>query len=438
INILTLFILTLTSCKADKPLGQQNPNGDTDLNFTAIIPMGSNSWVINDISKNNSLIHNTGIRNWTEYTDIIRTYFKTSNQGELQVGFKIKSPKGISKISVKIDGQSKEIQIANSDYKIVEVGKFKLSSSGYHYIEIQGVEKSGTYIADIQELLLGGEAAASVNYIPTSNHYFGRRGPSVHLNYNSPKNKQVVWFYNEMTIPEGEDVVGSFFMANGHTQGYFGIQVNSETEKRVLFSIWSAYQTDNPDQIPDDYKVVNLGSGQGVTVQDFGNEGSGKQCIMQFNWKTNTTYKFLIKGVPSKNNSTDYTAYFYAPELGKWQLVASLKRPKTSTYLTRLHSFLENFVTSTGYISRQVTYGNQWVYTTDKVWTEITNAKLTADATANNKDRLDFNGGITGGQFLLKNCGFFNSNTSPGTLFSRTATGTKPSVDFANLPSVNP
>lgn len=440
INFLMFLSLSFTffGCEADKVLYNPKPNDNSPLDLSIVIPAGSNSWVVNDVARNSDVIYDSGIHNWTLLTDVIRTYFKTTGSGVLHVGLKIKSADGASKIKVTVGNETKEITVSNTDYEIVEVGKFNLASSGYHYIEIQGLEKKGNYIGDITEVLIGGSAASSVNFVPTSNHYFGRRGPSVHMGYTSPQGKSVQWFYNEVTVPEGEDKVGSFFMANGHSQGYFGIQVNSETERRVLFSIWSAFETDNPDQIPEEYNVINLGNGQGVTVQNFGNEGSGKQCIKRFDWKAGTTYKFLLKGEPSENNSTDYTAYFFAPEVGEWQFMASLRRPKTSTYLTGLHSFLENFVTHTGYQTRQVTYGNQWVYTTDSQWSEMTKGRFTADATATNKDRLDFDGGSTGNAFFLKNCGFFNANTTPGTNFTRISTNTTPDIDFSKLAELVP
>jgi hypothetical protein len=37
--------------------------------------------------------------------------------------------------------------------------------------------------------------------------------------------QEIEWFYSELTVPEGSDVIGSYFMANGFSEGYFGIQV---------------------------------------------------------------------------------------------------------------------------------------------------------------------------------------------------------------------
>lgn len=438
LNLFLSLLLSCSSCSnndnsASIEVGQEEHETTEKIDLTVTIPIGANSWVINDISQDNRVVSDLGIHNWASKDDVIRTYVKTGS-GDLNVGLKIKSSDGNSKIIVTIGNISKEIKISSTTYNIEEVGTF-IVPAGYKYIEIQGLEKSGTYIAQISDILFGGSAIASgITSVPTDNFHFGRRGPSVHMGYEEPEGENVRWFYNEVTVPIGEDKLGSFFMTNGHAQGYFGMQVNSATERRILFSIWSAFNTDDPNQIPEDYKVTNLGNGAGVTVQDFGNEGSGIQSFIDVDWKAGITYKFLLKGEPSSiRGSTDYTGYFYDPEVGNWQLIASLRRPKTDTYLTRLHSFLENFNPSTGNQSRKVNYGNQWAYTTDNGWIEMTNGRFTVDVTAANGDRLDYEGGTEDNTFFLKNCGFFNANVSPNTSFSRTPSGSVPSIDFTLL-----
>ncbi len=437
IRLILLFFISFScfACESNKDDNHAGlpDSGETELDLNIKIPAGANSWVVNDVNRNGSVINPSGINNWSQLSDIIRTYFVTETSGSLHVGLKIKSPEGTSKIRVTVDGEYKDIDISNKDYEIIEVGEFNITASGYNYIEIQGLDKEGTYIGDINEVLIGGQATNSgVAFIPTENFYFGRRGPSVHLRYELPENKDIQYFYNEITVPDGEDVIGSFYMANGHSEGYFGIQVNSETERRVLFSIWSDFVTDDPNQIPEEYKVLNLGYGEGVTVQNFGNEGSGIQSFKKFDWKANTTYKFLLKAEPAAN-STDYTAYFYAPEVGDWQVIASLRKPKISKHLASLYSFLENFNPSTGFIERQAHFGNQWVYTSDNVWNELTEAEFTFDATAANGDRFDYLGGESGASFFLKNCGFFSENIDTGTALSRNSSGSAPNIDFSSL-----
>jgi hypothetical protein len=222
-------------------------------------------------------------------------------------------------------------------------------------------------------------------------------------------------------------------MANGFADGYFGIQVNSPTERRILFSVWSPYKTDNPGEIPEEYRIILLKKGKDVITKEFGNEGSGGQSYRVFNWKSGNTYRFLLKGHPSVNNSTDYSAYFFAPETGKWELIASFRRPKTNNYLKSLYSFLENFMTETGPLERKGYYSNQWVCDRNGKWYELSDIKFTADATARKESRLDYSGGVEDGRFFLRNCGFFSDMTRMDQQFSRQKTGKQPDIDLSGL-----
>ncbi|MGV8815159.1 MAG: DUF3472 domain-containing protein [Gelidibacter sp.] len=429
-----LMMSTLSSCDAWK--NQKNLEEvsiQSAESFSFEIPSNGNSWVTNNVESNNIIITQNGIRNWSNPTTVIKTYFKTENIGKINLGLKLSAFDKPFKIKVSLGNDTKEFAIEKSDGKEVFIGEFNIVSPGYQTIEMQGFDKEGAVFADIDAFLIGGPATKGNIYFIKDDFYFGRRGPSVHLTYELPKEREIEYFYNEINVPEGEDVIGSYFMANGFKDGYFGIQVNSETERRILFSVWSPFDTQDPKEIPDDYKIILKGKGQGVKTGEFGNEGSGGQSYKVYDWKANTTYKFLLKGVPVVNNSTDYTAYFFTPEDNQWHLIASFRRPKGSGNLEKLYSFLENFVPSTGNLSRKANYNNQWVYTTDKQWVELTKAKFTADATARKESRLDYAGGALGNEFFMENCGFFNETTPIDTEFTRTANGNPPSIDFSKL-----
>lgn len=426
-----LMFFLIVSCKSNE---DSEVADNENITFSKTIPVTGNSWVVNAIDENKKIITDEGITNWTNKNNIIQTYFKTTSTGSINIGLYAKVPKGTSKIKVTLNGVSKEVEIFNLNYKEIIVGSFNLKTIGYQTLSIEALENSSSVIVDVKNVLVGGDVAKEEITFVKDDFYWGRRGPSVHLTYETPKDLDIVWFYNEITVPIDEDVVGSYYMANGFGEGYFGMQVNSETERRVLFSVWSPYETQNPKDIPEDYKIILLNKGEEVTTGEFGNEGSGGQSYKVFNWKAGNTYKFLLKGTPSVNGSTDYTAYFFAPEENKWSLIASFRRPHTTTYLKRPHSFLENFVTETGYKSRMATYGNQWVYGLDKKWHELTKATFTADATARKGARLDYAGGVEGNVFFMKNCGFFNENTEIDSKHQRKANTVSPHIDFSNLP----
>jgi hypothetical protein len=223
-------------------------------------------------------------------------------------------------------------------------------------------------------------------------------------------------------------------MTNGFGEGYFGIQVNSEVERRILFSVWSPFKTDNPGEIPDEEKVILLKKGDGVYTGEFGNEGSGGQSYLKYAWKAGQTYSFLNSVTPDGKGNTVYTAYFLDHELGEWMLIASFLRPKTDTWYKRPHSFLENFVPETGNQERTANYGNQWAADAQGNWLELTEAKFTGDDIAKRGYRKDFEGGEKAGQFYLRNDGFFNSSVELNSLHQRKAKGVSPTVSFDKLP----
>ncbi|MBL7966646.1 MAG: DUF3472 domain-containing protein [Prolixibacteraceae bacterium] len=399
--------------------------------YPVSVKVFGNSWLANDPMSSDEIITENGIQNWSNPESCIRTYFRIEKPGTIQLAITAHVSGGKSVLKVSFGGQSKEIVLKNSEPEIIDLGAFAVERAGYHFLEIKGVSKTSGEFARITDVLIGGEVAAGKTWFVKDDLYWGRRGPSVHLNYEIPADAgNIRWFYNEMTIPEGNDVLGSYFMANGFAEGYFGIQVNSATERRILFSVWSPFKTDDPKSIPDDQKIKLLKKGDGVYAGEFGNEGSGGQSYRKYPWKAGVTYRFLLKGEPLENNSTDYSAYFYAPEIGKWELIASFRRPQTSTYLKRLHSFLENFIPEMGAVSRQVIYSNQWVCNTAGKWTELKRAKFTADATARKESRLDYAGGTSTHYFFLKNCGFFSERVPFDTYFERPSAGSQPEIEL--------
>jgi hypothetical protein len=332
------------------------------------------------------------------------------------------------------DAPENELTIDNTDFDTIPAGKYDVKEAGYHFINLKGVSKTSAMIAEIKGFMISGSACEGKITRVKDDFYFGRRGPSVHLRYSVPSNiGDIEYFYNEIIVPEGSDVIGSYFMANGFADGYFGIQVNSPKQRRVLFSVWSPYKTDMPGEIPPEYRIKVMERGDRVVAREFGNEGSGGQSYLEYNWSAGTVYRFLLRGRPAQNASTDYTAWFYTPETGKWNLIATFRRPKTYSYLDKLYSFLENFVPETGYIAREAYYSNQWVRDKSGKWHELTRAKFTADATAMKNARLDYAGGLGKDGFFLRNCGFFDDTTTMNRDFVRQPSGYEPDVNLRLL-----
>ncbi|PZP51555.1 MAG: nematoblast specific protein [Pseudopedobacter saltans] len=404
-----------------------------NLHAQIAIPTAGNTYQT-PISNNGRF--NGNIARWKDTQKKFTTFFRIQNKGKLNIAFHTKSS-GTSNISATLEKSSKTISIKNTDWEKIALGTWEIKDTGYQSLQLTLLSSKAS--VDIDTIYIEGPSVkGDLVFVPNNEdnfYYWGRRGPSVHLNYATPKEKNIEWFYNEVTVPIGSDPIGSYYMADGFNVGYFGFQVNSTDTRHILFSVWSPFSTDNPKDIPADKKITLLKKGENVHAGEFGNEGSGGQSYLNYMWKPGNTYKFLLHGKPNSDSTTDFTAYFYAPELQKWILIASFKRPKTFTWLKGLHSFLENFDPEMGNVSRIAHYGNQWVCTADGEWLPLDKARFTIDNTGRKNYRKDYAGGVENNQFFLKNGGFFSNFTPADSPFSRTSLGNqKPDIDFSKLP----
>ena len=402
------------------------------------IPLGGNAYVTTNMR--GAKITEQGVGNWTDASSVISSWFKVSKAGNLNLSLRAKALSKNVKVKVSVSGQTYNVDLSSQEWSITPVANnISIGNAGYVRVDIQGTNKDGDLFADVSDLVIDGTAIEQpMYYVHDFSYYWGRRGPSVHLGYTLPENETIEYFYNEVTVPEGEDVIGSYFMANGFGEGYFGIQVNSDKERRVLFSVWSPFSTDNPKEIPEDQQIKKLRQGKDVHVGEFGNEGSGGQSYLKYMWKAGNTYRFLTHIRPDGKGNTVYTGYFFAPEENQWRVIASFLRPKTDTWYKRPHSFLENFSPTQGYIKRKVQFGNQWAVTSKGKWIELTECTFAHDATASAKVRMDFTGGYDKeeNRFYLQNCGFFNENTASKTKFTREKGNKKPSINLKNLAKI--
>ncbi|MEX2382778.1 MAG: DUF3472 domain-containing protein [Opitutales bacterium] len=403
-----------------------------------VIPVEGNAYITHQSDGSRDGIHRRGGLTWADMDTAVSVFFRVNRPSELDLALRLKVSEGVSKIHLSHGDTLLTREVEASEVQDVKFGKIRLEQEGYVRLALLGKERTGPVFAELSDVLVSSaEPGLELAYVrePGGNRfYWGRRGPSVHLGYSVPTEKPIEWFYSEITVPEGEDPVGSYFMANGFREGYFGIQVNSEQERRVLFSIWSPFHTDDPSEVPQEDRIIVLNRGDDVYTGEFGNEGSGGQSFLVFPWKAGTTYGFLTQAHPDGDGSTIYTAWFHAPEEDGWQLIASFKRPKTETYLTRLHSFLENFNPAYGHHARRAWHGNQWVRDGDGEWHEITEARFTGDDIARRGYRLDFAGGAEGARFFLKNGGFFDDTVALDGRFQRNpAPEQRPNIAFDAL-----
>jgi hypothetical protein len=376
---------------------------------------------------------------WGDADELFSVYFHVDRPAAFELSLNARVPEGESAINTRVGDREVATSLAGAELAIHKIGRFEVAKPGYVRVDLKGVKRSGRVYAEIRDLVVSSDTdQLALDCVKTNQgnmFYWGRRGPSVHLTYETPRDRDLQYAYSEITVPKGEDPIGSYFMANGFAEGYFGIQVNGPEERRVLFSVWSPFRTNNPRDIPEDQRVALLARGPDVRTGEFGNEGSGGQSFLVYPWKAEVTYRFLTEVKPVGESNTTYTSWFGDKAKNEWRLIASFRRPKTDTHLRRFHSFLESFNPAYGHIGRRAQYANVWVCDTAEQWHECTKARFSVDATGRGRHRLDFTGGAENEHFFLRNCGFFNETGKPGDVFTRESTAAKnPQIDFAALP----
>ncbi|MEP6726838.1 MAG: DUF3472 domain-containing protein [Bacteroidota bacterium] len=385
----------------------------------------------NEEDENALFSEKAGVHNWTNTKQQLQYFFNVANSGSLSIYLLMKNSSPGSQLQVAVVNKKFVVNVPSANiFKRVFAGTVDIKTPGFYSINIAALKKAGTTIGDIQSIELSGKAAEGVQF----NAKPRRNAASVHLRYTIPDTTKAVSFYSELTVPAGADPQHTYYMACGFARGYFGIQVNSSTERRVIFSVWDAGKEEmDRNKVPEEKKVQLMGKGIGVIAEGFGNEGTGGHSHLVYNWKAGETYKFLVTALPdSAPKTTIYTGYFFMPETGKWKLIAAFKAPEDGKYLNHLYSFLENFVGVNGQLQRKAFYGNQWVRAENGQWSEITKASFSYDATGKAKDRLDYGAGSAGDKFYLWNGGFQTADAKYADTFSRKAVIQNPAIDFYN------
>lgn len=406
------------------------------------VPLAGNAYLTSSTPGSPDGVGRQGLR-WQDAGSVFSVFFHVDRACSLDLSLKLRVPQGRSTFRADVAGKSFPISASGTDPHLAPIGRVEVPTAGYLRVDLKGLSKEGDVFADVSSLeVLSSSPDLKTSFVRNNEgnmFYWGRRGPSVHLGYRMPKDVEIEYAYSELTVPPGEDPPGSYFMANGFGEGYFGFQVKSPTERWVLFSVWSPHPTDRPSEIPEDKRVALLRKGEGVRGGEFGGEGSGGQSILVHPWKSGTRYKFLTAVQPDGKGSTVYTAWFGEAASPEWRLMASFKRPQTHTHLTGFHSFLENFYDANGHLARRSLHSNPWVRDTQGTWHKITTARFTGDGTASGGHRLDYAGGLAENGFFMHNGGFFNDRVKLNTLFTRPATPDAcPVIDFKKLESSSP
>jgi hypothetical protein len=374
----------------------------------------------------------SGLTGWKDPGLTVLWFGEFKTPGRLDCAVSLRLPQDTpSKLRLTVAGQSREATIRGSGTNLVlaNFGSFEIRQAGYERFTLQSLNEPGHPAGDLEALVLDGPSTKDVHF----NLKPRRNAASVHLVYPVPKGTNVNAFYCEMTGLE--DPLWTYYMACGWHRGYFGMQVNSPTERRIIFSVWdSGNEARDRNRVDETNRVKLVAKGEGVYAGDFGNEGTGGHSHLKCTWKTGEQQRFLVTAKPVDARHTVYSGYYFHPDKNRWVLISSWNAPKEGGYLRGLYSFSENFGGSNGHLRRKALYGNQWIRTEAGEWIELTTARFSHDGTGKT-DRLDRFIGVENGQFFLSHGGFLPGFTPSGETFTRPAVGKPPGeIELPALP----
>lgn len=376
------------------------------------------------------LSSSSGLTGWKDPKVRVLWFGELKTAGALDAAVQLRLASNVtSRLRLTVAGQTREADVKGAGAEVIvtaSFGQFDIKEPGYHRFMLEALNLAPPF-GDLSALVLGGPAARNAHF----NLKPRRNAASVHLRYPVARETNVAAFYCEMTGID--DPVHTYYMACGWHRGYFGMQVNSATERRIIFSVWdSGNEAVDRKNVDAENRVTLVAKGAGVYAGDFGNEGTGGHSHLKYNWRTGEKHRFIVTAQPTNDTFTVFAGYWFHPEKKEWMLISAWRAPKDGGWLRGLYSFSENFVGSTGHLRRKALYGNQWAKTDRGEWIELTHATFSHDRTGTT-DRLDRFMGVENGEFFLSHGGFVPGFTKSGDKFTRPANGNAPALALPPL-----
>lgn len=383
---------------------------------------------------------NDGVYGWADKTQSAVWYGDLRDLGDLQLALQVVLPAGqTAKWRLHISGIAPK-PAKTQDFTLtaqatgtgavqtVPLGNIKITQPGFYRLALEGVERSGATFGDLKALSFDGPASVSIASKAGFNFTHWRGQTSTHLTYQLPQGVKYVAFYNEVTPLT--DPVHTYYCAIGFNAGYLGMQANTATEKRVIFSVWdNAKEGVSRSKVDPNDRAGLLAKGQDVFAGGFGNEGTGGHSHLVVPWKVGQTQRFLVKVKPD-GDAAIFAGYYYRTDTHKWMLISAWRRPRTEATLSGFYSFSEDFGHDQQ-ATRIAKFGNAWVQSADGKWTEPLTARFSRTAVGE-PVRRDWQAQVVGDQFETQIGGYIDRTTEAGDMLTR-APSNRPPTDL-NLP----
>ena len=334
---------------------------------------------------------------------------------------KVDASKKAAKVSVQLSGTGKPA--ASKEIALT------FPAAGTYLVALDAQQATGG--VTLNGLVLIGATNPELWALPNGN------AQSVHFGYASPKGETALWAYAEAKALPGPPTTYNCVLGFGH--GYFGFQrktAGQEAKDRVfIYSLWdNGYVKNDAKKVSAeelrDLVVTTVAKGEGVVASAFDHEGSGGHSHLDYAWKDNSTYAFLL-GAKADGDAAIFSAWVKLAETGQWRFLTSFRRPKTEAKIDGLYSFVEDWSGSYGQVERKCLYSNLWIRNSTGKWVPLKEAKSSATSELGRKD---FSHTVEGNAVALITGGYSSTDGKRGVVLAVPA-GKEPVVDLAKLPT---
>lgn len=218
--------------------------------------------------------------------------------------------------------------------------------------------------------------------------------------------------YSEVKVEQS--FPGTYAMAIGFKGGYLGIQRQLPgRDSNILFAIWDpGDEQKDPGAKPMQEQVEVLTIGEGVNIEPFDGEGTGRHAVLVYPWQDGETCCFKVSAT-TDGDTTTYTGYFSFER--EWKILASFRVKTGGRLLTGLCSFLEDFARteSSEREDHRAAFLNIWALSAQNTWLQLTEAFFSADRHSTGAAANKFNLQVIPGGYLLDTGGTDVVDTVP-------------------------
>ena len=197
---------------------------------------------------------------------------------------------------------------------------------------------------------------------------------------NQPRGTYLCLCNWDMDLSYTRKKYASVYRQYNGVAAYAGVQVLDDGTKAAIMSVWHTFCKDKKGNVTTIVPEVVYQTDT-IAHQPFSGEGTGIQCIVRYNWKANTPYRFLLQQSESEKTGNCLMAMWICDlSTMTWSKLIEYDMGIQKTYMTWAVTFLENYLVSTAAEYRDARFSNfrAWNSRTGK-WVSATSAAMRQD-----------------------------------------------------------